>query len=223
MNETTARRWAYAAAAAGLIANSLFVAFFVSYALQDFGDPYGAAADFGSASDYAGIPQDLLMGVVTVVVCRYLSRRQRLDRALQILGAVTFAAATVSGVLTVSGVQPGGDGPLAVGPVIASAIWLLAIGSRGTRLPDLRRVRAARIGRLIAATMLGCAALVLFGLGINVTAVVWAALFGGGLAWFAIPFWALAVGRALTRSRIGGPISENPVNQGRLNQSEVAP
>jgi hypothetical protein len=63
MTETTARRWALAAAA-GVIGNGLLAAFNVSCAMQDFGDPRGVAASLGSAADYAGILQNLLLVAV---------------------------------------------------------------------------------------------------------------------------------------------------------------
>ena len=165
----------------------------------------------GSASDYASIPQNVLLAVVTGVVYRFGSRQQRFDRVWQMLGAVAFATAAVSGVLTVTGLLPGVSA-VAAGAVIASAVWLLAIGVRAARLPDPRRARAARIGRLIAATMLYGGALTLFGFGINVAAVVWAALVLGCLAWLAIPIWVLVMGRALMRPAAGGRISETAVS-----------
>jgi hypothetical protein len=80
MTKTTALRWAYAAAAAGLIGNGLLAAFYVSFAMQDFGDPRGVAASLGSAADYAGILQNLLLVAVTAVVYQFFSRQQRFDR-----------------------------------------------------------------------------------------------------------------------------------------------
>jgi len=53
MTESQARSWAYAAAA-GVIANTLFIAFYASFAVQRFAEPHGAAAILGSAADYAG-------------------------------------------------------------------------------------------------------------------------------------------------------------------------
>ena len=44
MTETQARSWTYAAAAAGVIANALFIAFYAGFALQHFAGPRGAAA-----------------------------------------------------------------------------------------------------------------------------------------------------------------------------------
>lgn len=211
MNESAAR-WAYAAAAAGMIANGLFAAFYVSFAVQHFSEPHGVAAVLGSAADYAGIPQNVLLGVVTGVVYRFLSPRQRLDRVLRITGAVAYAVATVAGVLTVTGLLPGGADPVAIGAVLVSTVWLLAIGIRGARLPDPRRARMARIGRLIAATMLSCGALVLFGFGINVAAIVWASVVVGALTWLAIPVWVLGVGRVLPRSRDGLPATGTAVS-----------
>jgi uncharacterized membrane protein len=106
MTETQARNWAYAAAAAGAIANALFIAFYASFAVQQFAEPRGVAAILGSAADYAGIPQNALLAIVTGAVFRFLSRQQRSDQALQIAGATAFAAAAVCGVLTVTACCP---------------------------------------------------------------------------------------------------------------------
>src|SRR5262249_37409892 len=151
--QTQARNWAYAAAAAGLIANALFIAFYASFALQHSTEPHGVAAFLGSAADYVGIPQNALLAVITGVVFRFLSQQQRSDQFLRIAGATAFAIAAVGGVLTVTGLL-GGVSTLAVGAVLAGTVWLPAIGIRGDRLPSQRRARVARAARPIAATML---------------------------------------------------------------------
>ena len=133
MTETQARSWAYAAAA-GVIANALFIAFYVGFAVQHFVEPRGAAAILGSAADYAGIPQTAPLAVSTGVVFRFLSRQQRSDQVLRIAGAMAFATAAADGVLTVTGLLPGVSA-VAVGAVLASTVWLLAIGIRGARCP----------------------------------------------------------------------------------------
>jgi hypothetical protein len=208
MTPTQARNWAYAAAAAGVIANALFIAFYASFALQHGTEPRGAAAFLGSAADYAGIPQNALLAVITVVVFRFLSPQQRSDQVLRIAGATAFATATACGVLTVTG-QPGGDvSALTVGAVLAATVWLLAIGIRGARLPSPRRARVARAARLIAATVLCSAVLVLTGFAIGAAAVVWAGLIAGCLAWLSIPLWALAIARVLAPSRAVPPSPE---------------
>jgi hypothetical protein len=181
-----------------VVGNGLLAAFYVSFAVQDFGDPRGVAAALGSAADYAGVPQNLLLVAVTAVVYRFLSRQQRFDRLLQVIGAAAFAGAA-SGAATVTGLTPG-IGPVAIGSALVSTAWLLAIGSRATRLPGWRRARVARAGQLIAATILGCGALMLAGFAGNVGAIVWDATVVGVLAWLAIPVWVLAMGRALARS-----------------------
>lgn len=195
MTRTQARRWAFAAAVAGLTADALFIAFYVSFAVQHFAEPYGVAAVLGSADDYAGIPQNALLAVTTGVVFRFLSHQRRFDRVLEIAGATAFAVAAAAGVLTVTGLLPGVSS-LAVGAVLAATVWLLAIGIRGTRLPDPRRARAARAARLIAVTMLSSGVLALTGFAIGVAAVVWAGLIAGALAWLSIPLWLLILGRA---------------------------
>jgi hypothetical protein len=43
MTKTQARNWAYAAAAAGVIANALFIAFYASFAAQHLTAPRGAS------------------------------------------------------------------------------------------------------------------------------------------------------------------------------------
>jgi uncharacterized membrane protein len=207
MTETQARNWAYAAAAAGAIANALFIAFYASFAVQQFAEPRGVAAILGSAADYAGIPQNALLAVVTGVVFRFLSRQQRSDQALQIAGAMAFATAAVCGVLTVTGLLPGVSA-VAVGAVLAATVWLLAIGIRGARLPAPRRAHMARYARLIAATMLCSGVVALTGFAIGVAAVVWTGLIAGCLAWLSIPLWILALGRALVPSRAILPIPE---------------
>jgi uncharacterized membrane protein len=207
MTETQARSWAYAAAAAGVIANALFIAFYASFAVQHFTEPYGVTAIFGSAADYAGIPQNALLTVVTSVVFCFLSRRQRPDHVLRIVGAMAFATAAVCGVLTVTGLLPAVSA-VAAGAILASAAWLLAIGIRGAELPSPQRARVARTARLIAATMLCSGVVALTGLAISVAAVVWTGLIAGCLAWLSIPLWLLALGRTLAPSPAARPIPE---------------
>ena len=214
MTETQARNWAYAAAAAGVIANALFIAFYTSFAVQHFAAPHGVTAILGSAADYGGIPQNGLMAVVTGVVFRFLRRQQRPDQILQIAGATAFATATVCGVLTVTGLLSGVSA-VAVGAVLAGTVWLLAIGIRGARLPDPRRARVARTARLIAATMLCSGVVALTGFAIGVAAVVWTGLITGCLAWLSIPLWVLALGRALAPSRAILPIPETAASAHR--------
>jgi hypothetical protein len=213
MTETQARNWAYAAAA-GLVANALFIAFYASFAVQQFAGPRGVAAILGSAADYAGIPQNALLAVITGVVFRFLSRQQRPDQVLQIAGAMAFATATGAGVLTVTGLLPGVSA-VAVGAVLAATVWLLAIGIRGARLPGPRRARAARTARLIAATMLCSGVVALTGFAIGAAAVVWTGLIAGCLAWLSIPLWILALGRALVPSRAILPIPETAASAHR--------
>ncbi len=206
MTETRARRWAYAAAAAGAIANALFIAFYASLAVQQFAEPHGVTAILGSAADYAGIPQNALLAVVTGVVFRFLSRQQRSDQVLQVAGATAFATAAAGGVLTVTGQLPGVSA-VAAGAGLAATVWLLAIGIRGARLPGPRRSRVARTARLIAATVLCSGVVTLTGFAIGVAAVVWTGLIAGCLAWLSIPVWVLAMGRALVPS---GAVLPNP-------------
>ena len=138
---------------------------------------------------------------------RFLSRQQRSDQVLQIAGAMAFATAAVCGVLTVTGLLAGVSA-VAVGAVLAATVWLLAIGIRGARLPGPRRARVARTARLIAATMLCSGVVALTGFAIGVAAVVWVGLIAGCLAWLSIPFWVLALGRALAPPRPILPIPE---------------
>ena len=199
MTETQARSWAYAAAATGGTANALFIAFYASFAVQHFTEPYGVTAIFGSAADYAGIPQNALLAVVTSVVFRFLSRRQRPDHVLRITGAMAFATAAACGVLTVTGLLPAVSA-VAAGAVLASAAWLLGIGIRGTQLPEPSRACVARTAQLIAATMLCSGVVALTGYATGVAAVVWTGLIAGCVAWLSIPLWLLALGRALAPS-----------------------
>ncbi|MGN6813167.1 MAG: hypothetical protein ACTHMP_20055 [Thermomicrobiales bacterium] len=186
----------------------MFVAFYASFAVRQFAEPRGVVAILGSASDYAGIPQNALLAVITGVVFRFLSRQQRFDQVLRIAGAVAFATAALDGVLTVTGVQPGVSA-VAVGAALASTVWLLAIGVRGARLPRPRRARVARTARLIAATSLCSGVVALTGFAIGVVAVAWTGLIAGCLAWLSIPLWALALGRALVPSRAVLPLPES--------------
>jgi hypothetical protein len=207
MTEPQARSWAYAAAAAGMIANALFIAFYASFAVQRFAAPRGVAAILGSAADYAGIPQNALLTVITGVVFRFLSRRRRPDQVLRIAGTTAFATAAAGGVLTVTSLMPGVSA-LAVGAVLASTVWLLAIGIRGAQLPEPSRARVARTARLIAATMLCSGAVALTGFAIGLAAVVWTGLIAGCLAWLSIPLWVLALSRALEPSQAVLPTPE---------------
>lgn len=207
MPRTHARNWACAAATAGLIANALLIAFCASYAVQHHAGPRGAAAVLGSAADYAGIPQNALLAVITGVVFRFLSRQHRPDQVLRITGMLAFATAAACGVLTVTRLLAG-VGALAVGAVLAATVWLLAIGIRGARLPSPRRARLARAARLISATVLGSGVVVLTGVAIGVAAVAWAGLIAGCLAWFSVPLWVLALGRALAPSRAVAPFPQ---------------
>ena len=219
MTEPQARNWAYAAAAAGMIANALFIAFYASFAVQHFTDPHGVAAILGSADDYAGIPQNALAIVITGVVFGFLSRQQRPDQVLRIIGAAAFATAAAGGVLTVTGHLPGVSA-VAAGAVLASTVWLLAIGMRGAQLPEPGRARVARIARLIAATMLCSGVVALTGFAIGVAAVVWTGLIAGTLAWLSIPLWVLALGRALAPSRAVLP---NPGTAASAHRRETRP
>ena len=56
-------------------------------------------------------------------------------------------------------------------------------------------------GQQIAATILGCGALMLAGFAGNLGAAVWSATAVAVLAWLAIPVWVLALGRTLVRPR----------------------
>jgi hypothetical protein len=126
MTEPQARSWAYAAAAAGVIANALFIAFYTSFAGQHFAEPHGVTAILGSAADHADIPQNALLAVISGVVFRFLSRQQRSDQVLRIAGAMAFATAAAQGVPTVTGLLPG-ISAVAVGAVLAATVCLLAI------------------------------------------------------------------------------------------------
>ena len=121
MTRTQARRWAFAAAVAGLTADALFIAFYVSFAVQHFAEPHGVAAVLGSAADYAGIPQNALLAVTTGVVFRFLSHQRRSDRVVGVAGATAFVTAAAGGVLTVTGLLPGVSS-VAVGAGLAAGV-----------------------------------------------------------------------------------------------------
>ena len=152
--------------------------------------------------------------MITGVVFRFLSLQQRSDQVLCIAGAAAFATAAAAGVLTVTGLLPGVSA-VAVGAVLASTVWLLAIGIRGARLSAPRPARVARAARLIAATMLCSAVVALTGFAIGVAAVVWTGLIAGCLAWLSIPLWVLAMGRVLAPSRAVLPIPETAASAHR--------
>jgi hypothetical protein len=92
--------------------------------------------------------------------------------------------------------------------VFASVLWLLVTGIRGARLPDAARARTARRGRILATGMLAGGLLTLVGFGVNVAPIVWIGLVLGALAWLAIPFWVLTLGRSLNPARSSA--SNNP-------------
>jgi len=192
------------------VCHALFIASYASFAVQHLAEPRGVTATLGSAADYAGIPRNALLAVITSVVFRFLSRQQRSDQVLRIAGATAFATAAAEGVLTVTGLLDGVSA-VAVGTVLASTGWLLAIGVRGIRLPGPRRARVARAARLIAATMLCAGVVALTGFAIGAAAVVWTGLVAGCLAWLSIPLWVLALGRVPVPSRAVLPIPESAI------------
>ncbi len=200
MDDITARGWAYAAAYAGFIANGLFLAFYAAFSAQGFDEPHGVAAALGTASDAAGVPQNALLIPVALVVYGYLSPHQRADRILAACGVVVFAVVAACGVLTVAGLLDGVSW-VSIAGVFASVLWLLAIGIRGARLPDAALARTARLGRTLVTGMLAGGLVTLIGFGIDVTSIAWLGLVLGALAWLAIPFWVLALGRSLNPTR----------------------
>lgn len=197
MDDIRARRWTYAAAIAGFVANGLFVAFYAGFAAQGFDGPSGVAAALGTASDAAGVPQNALLVPVALAVYGFLSPRRPADRALAAGGAVTFAAVAVFGALTVAGLLDGISWVTITG-VFISILWLLLIGIRGARQPDPARARTASRGRILATGMLAGGLLTVAGFGIDVAPIGWTGLVLGALAWLAIPFWVLALGRSLS-------------------------
>src|SRR5262249_21645016 len=157
------------------------------------------------------------LAVITSVVFRFLSRQQRSDQVLRIAGATAFATAAAEGVLTVTGLLDGVSA-VAVGTVLASTRWLLAIGVRGIRLPRPRRARPGRgraggprAARLSAAPMRCAGVVALPGFAIGAAAVVWTGLVAGCLAWLSIPLWVLALGRVPVPSRAVLPIPESAI------------
>ena len=109
---------------------------------------------------------------------------------------MTFAALAVFGILTVAGLLDGISW-VTIADVFASVLWLLVIGIRGARLPDAARARTARRGRILATGMLAGGLLTLVGFGIDAAPIAWIGLVLGALAWLAIPFWVLTLGRSL--------------------------
>jgi Flp pilus assembly protein TadB len=76
-------------------------------------------------------------------------------------------------------------------------------------------------GQLIAATILGCGALMLAGFAVNLGAAVWSATAVAVLAWLAIPVWVLALGRTLARSRSVLPETESAAGSGRGREARA--
>jgi hypothetical protein len=77
----------------------------------------------------------------------------------------------------------------------------LAVGHRGNRLPRSAPRPGGLADQQIAATILGCSALMLAGFAGNLGAAVWSATAVAVLAWLAIPVWVLVLGRTLVRPR----------------------
>jgi hypothetical protein len=71
----------------------------------------------------------------------------------------------------------------------------------------------------MAATILGCGALMLAGFAGNVSFAVWSATAVGVIAWLAIPVWVLALGRTLARSRPILPVTETAAVPGRRREA----
>jgi hypothetical protein len=74
-------------------------------------------------------------------------------------------------------------------------------------------------GQLIAATILGCGALMLAGFAGNLGAAVWSATAVAVLAWLAIPVWVLALGRTLVRPGSVLPETATVAVQGRRREA----
>jgi hypothetical protein len=112
MTGLQARCWAYAAAAAGLIANALFIAFYVGFAIQHFTQPHGVTAILGPAADLPG------------------AQRARVARTARPIAATMLC----SGVVALTGLAISVDSVVWTGLIagclawLSIPLWLLALG-----------------------------------------------------------------------------------------------
>ena len=198
-NVQRAAHFAYAAGAAGILANLLLIAFF---ALQA-GRP-GDGPSLGTANDLVGSPATAFMIPVALALSAWLPDR-RLTRTTQVVGVSAMAVLTVGGPLLVFGVLAFNvQAPIMVAAWMVLRLWLFLV-NRGLRFSGALRPRVARFGEFLGTGTL--AGGVVVGLGLLLPWMSWAQLvvFGVGgvlgvVGMLGIPLWFLLLGRHLGKS-----------------------
>lgn len=190
---------AYAAGAAGILANALLIAF---YAFQ-FGRPEGGMS-FGAANDLVGSLATAFMIPVALALAGRLPRRS--VRIVRAVGVAAMAVLTVGGPLLVAGILAFEvQAPIMVAAWMALCVWLFSV-NRWARLSDALPMRTARFGEVAGAgPPVGG---VLVGVGFLLPWMSWGqwVLFGAGcvfgaIGFLGIPVWFLLLGRHLARCR----------------------
>jgi hypothetical protein len=205
----TTARFAYAAGAAGILANLFLIALYVLLGLQA-GSPeaqtsLGAASDLsGSASDLVGSLSVAFMIPVALALGRRLPQR-RAARLTQAAGLTAMALLTVGGPLLVLGVLAFEvETPIAMAAWVVLCLWLLLVNRWLLRSGGMDP-RVARFGGLLGAGVL--VGYVVVGLGFSLAWMSWPQLVVvgvGGLiglpAYLGIPVWFVLLGRHLAAS-----------------------
>ena len=205
-----AARFAYAAGAAGIVANLFLIALYVALGLQA-GGPEAQATSVGPAGDLSGSASDLvgsLSAAFMIPVTLALGRRlpqHRAARFTQAAGLAAMALLTVGGPLLVLGVLAFEvETPIAMAAWIILSLWLLLV-NRWLRLSDAPPVRVVRLGEFLGAGFL--VGYVIVGLGLLLPWMSWPQLvvLGVGVliglpAYLGIPVWFLFLGRHLGTS-----------------------
>jgi hypothetical protein len=204
-----AARFAYAAGAAGILANLFLVAMYVLLGLQAGGpeaqsSPGPVVGLSGSASDLVGSLSAAFMIPVALVLGGRLPQR-RAARLTQAAGLVAMALLTVGGPLLVLGVLAFEVvTPISMAAWVVLCVWLLLL-NRWLRVSGALRPRVARLGEVLGAGVL--AGYVIVGLGFLLPWMSWPqlAVFGVGVfiglpAYLGIPVWFVLLGRHLGTS-----------------------
>jgi hypothetical protein len=205
----TAARFAYAAGAAGIVANLFLIAMYVALGLQAGGP--GAETLLGPAGELSGSASDLvgsLSAAFMIPVALALGGRlpqRRGARFTQAAGLTAMALLAIGGPLLVLGVLAFEvETPIAMAAWIILSLWLLLV-NRWLRLSEALSVRVARLGEALGAGLL--AGYMVVGLGLLLPWMSWPqlAVFGvGGLiglpAYLGIPVWFVLLGRHLAAS-----------------------
>lgn len=201
-----AARFAYAAGAAGVLANLFLIALYVDLGLRA-GDTETLAA-FGPVGELAGPANDVLGSLATafmIPVALALARRlprRRAARFTQAAGLAAMAILTVGGPLLVLKVLAFEvETPIAVAAYVILSLWLFLI-NRWLRLSGALPSRLAGFGEFLGVATL--AGYVIVGLGLLLPWMSWPQLvvFGLGIlaglpSFLGIPVWFLFLGRYL--------------------------